>query len=289
MISAVWIRPRLVTDRWRKNAIGVLAVVHLSSAVAVAALVTSDPNPRYLTHVVPVGYAVLGVGIWALWRTVRLGRVRDRLVRIGLVTLVIIPTLIYSVSASSWRIDHPGASPDYWGAIAWAAENRSERDTTIMAMPPAAYFWFAETEFDQLLFLAGPVQSRRTERYIRPNQDNEPGDYWLGIAPIGSTVALCDTLRGTAGHAWIVVDRGRLNADWAFFGEFQVLITGSSEEHYRGHAGVMVRFVLPMSEWTNDALSVCTEDTRMLSQAEPGPPDQNARRNAAAGMITSSE
>ena len=126
----------------------------------------------------------------------------------------------------------------------------------ITAVPPSSYFWFSELRGD-LIFLAGPAESARVERYVRPNASGEPGDYWLGLPSITSVEGLCTTLREHAGNGWIIVDVGRLYSSWAFYGDFKVIIVGASKEELRGHNGVLVYAIRSAENWSDAAMSLC--------------------------------
>ncbi len=248
------------SERWRAQAIGMLVLVHWSIIFAVTLLVSSDPDPRYLNQVLAIGHILVGLAAWSLWRlaAAHLGMMR-RFIQIGVVVVVfILPSLFYAATAAAWRMDYPGGSPDYWTATAWASEHRNPGEVVITALPPSAYFWFSEKEYDDLYFLAGPAEGRRAQRYIKPDANGDPGDYWLGLQSIGSVEQLCTALQEHAGNASIVVDVGRLSAPWALKGVFERVIVGSTVEQYRGANGIVVLSIVPVTSWTPEARAECS-------------------------------
>jgi hypothetical protein len=244
--------------RWKMQTIGTLVLVHWSMIVAAALLVSTDPAPRYLNHVLPIGHILVALAAWKLWQLAspRTG-ISRWLVHISILVVLVFPALFHTATAASWRMEHSGGSPDYWEATAWTSENRAYDQVVITTLPSSAYFWFPKHQYDDLFFLAGPEEGRRAQRYIKPMSSGEPGDYWLGLQSIGSTEQLCSTLRDHAGNALIIVDMGRLSAPWALRGQFEQIIRGSALEQYRGHNGVVVMSVVPVEGWTPAARAEC--------------------------------
>jgi hypothetical protein len=257
VVYGAFIAPARSGPPWRRQAIAAVVVVHWSVIVA-AAFISADPEPRYLTQILPLGYLLVGLAVWwACQQSALRPRPAMRWLQIGAAILLMGTVLIHAASASAWRMSYPGGDPDYWNATRWAAEHRTSDQVVITALPPAAFTWFAEQGYDRLIFLAGHEESQRTERYIKPNTNGEPGDYWLGVPSIGSTGQLCGTLREHAGAALIVLDRVRLMALWSLGGEMEGIIRGSTVEEHRGINGVMVLSVVPLDRWTPDARSAC--------------------------------
>ncbi len=256
--AMIAIQAREGESSWRTSAIATLLLVHWSTIFAVAFLVTSDPEPRYLTQVLPLGYILIAVSLWSLWSlAARHNDVGKVAIRTCFVVAIMVPSLTYVGSAVSWRMDFLGGSPDYWEATAWAAEHRSGDQIVITALPPPAWFWFDESELNNVFFLAGPEGSPRSVRYIKTTAHGEPGDYWLGIAPIDSTGQLCVILEQHAGNALVIVDPGRLNASWAFGGPMATVIRGTTTEQFRGSSSVVVLSVSPTDEWTPESVTEC--------------------------------
>lgn len=245
-------------DRWRLQITGAIVLVHWTVIFAVTLFVSTDPDPRYLHQVLAIGYVIVGLALWSFWRQAFSYRAFARVVMQAGIVLIFIVPLVYQIpSAASWRMNESGGSPDYWEATAWAAQNREDEQIVITALPPSAYFWFSEDEFDQLVFLAGPADGQRAQRYIKSNSNGDPGDYWLGVSSIGSTQQLCTVLTDHAGNALIVVDTGRLSAPWALKGQFETIIRGSTSTIYQGTNGVMVVDVTSSDQWTQEAKAEC--------------------------------
>ena len=249
-------------DHWRAATAGTLLVTHWLIICTVVLFVfdyPGEPYPhRYLNQVLPLGYLLTGVAAWSLWRIAsRRNRLTRWLVSIGIVVVIAMPALANVTTAAAWRMEFPGGSADYWEASAWTADHIEPDQLVLTAMPPAAYFWFSSKQLEDTRFLAGPAGSLRPNLYIKPNMSGQPGDYWLGVPSIGSTEQLCTTLVEHAGGAWIIVDAGRLTLPWGFQGRMQAVITGSTEERYRGHRGIMALFVKPVDGWTAEARAEC--------------------------------
>ena len=246
------------SDHWRLQASGSILLVHWSMILVVMIVSSPGADPRYLTQVLPLGYVVLGLAAWRMWVVATQHHPLNRhILRMGTLGLLVIPALLYTSTASSWRIGDPGGNPGYWQATSWAAEHMSDDHVLLTAMPPAAYFWFPEQRLSSFYFLAGPAGSARTELFTKRDIKGNYVDYWLGITPINSEQRLCEVLRQHAGNAWIVVDVGRLHAPWAFKGRMRNIIVGASTEQYRGPNRIVVMFVDPVDAWRPDARSEC--------------------------------
>ncbi len=247
----------LFTERWKAEAVGIVAFVHWFVIVAVTLLVVSDFEPRYLTQILPLGYVLISFAVWLLWRLANdRSALTMRLVQSGIVLILVVPALLQTSTAANWRIDFPGASPDYWQATEWTSQRHVEGQAVITAMPPSTYFWFSEHR-DDLIFLGGPDESNRVARYVRINADGEAGDYWLGLPSVTSVQGLCSTLLEHAGNGWVIVDVGRLYSTWAFYGDFKTIIVGASKEEFRGPNGVLVYAIKPAENWSDEATSRC--------------------------------
>lgn len=246
-----------ITDQWKADAVSAVTFVHWFVIVAVTLLVVSDFEPRYLTQILPLGYAIISFAVWLLWQLAKeRSAMTARLVQAGIVLILVVPPLLQTTTAANWRLDYPGGSPDYWQATDWASQRHEEGQAVITAMPPSTYFWFSEDR-DDLIFLAGPDDSNRVKRYVRTNMNGEPGDYWLGLPSITSVEGLCSTLGEHAGNGWIIVDVGRLYSTWAFYGDFKTIIVGASSEELRGANGVLVYAIRSAENWSEDAKSRC--------------------------------
>ncbi|CAN5636796.1 hypothetical protein BH23CHL5_BH23CHL5_14580 [soil metagenome] len=243
---------------WRRLAVGSIVLVHWSVIVAVALLVTSDPAPRYLTLILPLGYMIItlaGLSLWTLaprsvsWLTA--------IIRIAVVVVFIVPGMLQAGTAASLRIHSPGGSPDYWNATKWASVHFDNDQTILTALPPSAHFWFSQPQLERLKFLAGPESSSRTSRYVVTDSRGAHVDYWLGLSSIRSTQELCIELQRIDGNGGIIADGHRLRAGWAFEGPFAEVIRGSSEIVFRGDNGVVVMSILPFENWSDAARTAC--------------------------------
>jgi hypothetical protein len=96
-----------------------------------------------------------------------------------------------------------------------------------------------------MLFLPGPWETRRTERYTRQIGDGEFLDYWAGVPAIVTTDDLCQTLLNDGDDLWLIIDNQRLGADWAYAGDMATVIRGLTYEQYSAPRGAVVRRVAP--------------------------------------------
>jgi hypothetical protein len=252
----------LVLARWRRSGAPrdrVIVTVLLAhwGIIAIAAIVLSaEPAGRYVTQVLALGSIVLTLACWVLWNSARRPETQ-RLARVAAIAIAIL-LIGQSVLNASWRIDYPGADPNYLATTQWTAQQLQPGQIVIIAVPPAAEFGFSTATLDNdMYFLAGPADGPRTRRYIKTMPDGEPGDYWLGLPPIASLITLCSVLKDHANNGWILVDRQRLRAKWAYRGDFNTVIQGSTERLYQTPRGTYVLFIRPTAEWTQEARTTC--------------------------------
>jgi hypothetical protein len=248
-------------------AIAAVLLVHWGSIGLVILLSAPSAGTRYLLHVLPLGYVLLGCAAWTIWW---LTRERDTtirwLIRVGMLLVLVAPAMIYGITGARWRIDFPGGNPAYWDATAWVSTEMEPGDVLITAMPPPAYFWFEPDQRGRLYFLAGPAGSERAEQYTKPASDGAPVDYWLGIPSITSEAALCDVLAGHAGSAWIVVDFARLDSPDMLGPTMKPIILGASEERHRAANGVLILHVEAQSAWSPEASAACEQESSEASR-----------------------
>jgi hypothetical protein len=240
----------------------VVVLIHWITILMVGVFVVYDPQPRYLVHILPLGYAILGVAAASLWRAAKEHAWMARgSIRLALAAIVIMPSLANAASAAGWRLGVAGHDADYWDITRWVGNHYEAGQYVITSLPPAAAFWFPQEVIEeQMYFLAGPDGRNRTERYSRIMEDGRRGDYWLGTPPISSIDALCRVLDAHAGNAWIIVDSARLEAPWAYKGEMADVINGSSSIRHKGDGRSLALFVKPVWRWDRDLTHACTED-----------------------------
>jgi len=248
-------------DAGRRTGGAVVVLIHWITILIVGVFVVNDPQPRYLVHILPLGYVILGVAAALLWRAAtwhaRMARVA---IRLALAAIVVLPSLANAASAANWRMGVAGHDADYWNITQWVGNRYEDGQYVITALPPAAAFWFPPEVVDErMYFLAGPEGRNRTRRYAKAMEDGTTGDYWLGMPPIGSTDALCQVLAEHAGNAWVIVDSARLGASWAYKGDMADVITGSTEVRHKGDGRSLALFVKPVRRWDRDLTRPCGE------------------------------
>ncbi|MGE3798753.1 MAG: hypothetical protein AB7G88_13045, partial [Thermomicrobiales bacterium] len=97
--------PHHFTNRWSEQTVGVVVFVHWFVILAVTLLVVSDFEPRYLTQVLPLGYILLSFAVWSLWDLAKVhSAMTARLMRMGVVLLLVLPALIQTSTATNWRL-----------------------------------------------------------------------------------------------------------------------------------------------------------------------------------------
>lgn len=259
----VWLRRQRGRDNWRSSAVIAMLVLHWMTVAEVAFMVDMDPDPRYLAHVLPLGYVILATGLGLLARHVvqsnwsEFPAVRPRLMHVGVAVsgvAIVTLTVAYLVAGAQWRVGYAGGNPDFWGATEWAAEHGDADALLLTALPPAAWFWFDPAD---AVFLAGPEGSNRVLRYTKQNREGETGDYWLGVPSVQSIGQLCSVLADPSRPVLVVVDRARLNAKWGFRGEMHDIVVGSASIEYTGVNGTLVMRALPVAEWSPEAVALC--------------------------------
>ncbi|CAA9557999.1 MAG: hypothetical protein AVDCRST_MAG87-1348 [uncultured Thermomicrobiales bacterium] len=247
-------------DDARSTAGVIVVLIHWITILIVGVFVVHDPQPRYLVHILPLGYVMLSVAAASLWQAAKAHVWLPRLsIRLALAAIVVLPSLAHSASAAGWRMGVAGHDADYWDITRWVGNHYEAGQYVITALPPAAAFWFPqEVVEEQMFFLAGPKGRNRTERYSRKMEDGRKGDYWLGTPPIDSIDALCQVLDAHAGNAWIIVDSARLEAQWAYKGEMADVINGSSAIRHQGDGRSLALSVKPVWRWDRDLTRACT-------------------------------
>jgi hypothetical protein len=124
----------------------------------------------------------------------------------------------------------------------------------IVALSPAPYLALGSA--DDLIFMPGPLEALRTQRYTRITAEGERIDYWAGAPTIVSTNELCTQLLNHP-DTWLIVDQQRLSAIWAYKGELNAVIRGLAYEAYHGPGDVIVLRVKPLPSRSANAERLC--------------------------------
>lgn len=229
--------PEAGRDPGRRRAVAALVLLYWGP-VLVVGLLTVSPKERYLLHVHLLGYvlvAAVAVGL-AEGGPATLGGWRRRVAAFGAAGFVPV-VLLGLVLGLTWRLRHPVVHPDHPTAMAYVAAHRAPGEPVIAALPAIAYLTLGSA--DDLLFLAGPEERPRAQRYTRRTGDGRLIDYWVGATSIVSPGQLCRTLREHP-DAWLVVDRHRLGAGWAYAGPMADAIDAATVRAFEAPGGALV-------------------------------------------------
>lgn len=253
---------RRQTRNLRRGVSAILAM-YWTPILLVTLFATADAQPRYLAHVIPLGSALVAIAAWAIARNAPgrgvFGPVSIRGIAAA---LIVLPSLVYVVQGTDWRLGYAGGDPDLMAAMTHVGRVHKPGQPVIVSLTPGAYFTMPNVIAEgDLYFLAGPEDQPRTSRYTKTTADGRVEDYWLGVDAITSTAALCDMLESHDGNAWMVVDSARLKASWAYVGPMADVIIGSSNVVETGANGAQVRRTVPSITWSAKARKTCGLDS----------------------------
>ena len=139
--------------------------------------------------------------------------------------------------------ENPVTGTDYLPAAEFIAARHELGQKILTALPPPAYLALDSTE--DLIFLSSPLDRKRAQRYTRFTTDGVYVDYWTGVDSVVDVRTLCSTLLNEP-DLWLLVDRSRLRADWAFAGSMTQVIEGMTYIRYEAEGGAMVRRLAPV-------------------------------------------
>ena len=160
----------------------------------------------------------------------------------------------YDVAGITDLHNDPVTGVDYLPVVKFVAERKLPGEKVLVALPPPAYLALGST--DDLIFLSSPIDRKRAQRYTRLTEDGGYVDYWTGVDSVVDTASLCQTLLSEPG-IWLLVDRPRLIADWAFQGTMATVIQGLTYVRYQVDGGAMVRRLSPVASRDPRAESIC--------------------------------
>jgi hypothetical protein len=158
--------------------------------------------------------------------------------------------------------ENPVTGTDYLPAAEFIAARHEPGQKILTALPPPAYLALNST--GDLIFLSSPLDRKRAQRYTRLTADGAYVDYWTGVDSVVDVRSLCGTLLNEP-NLWLLVDRSRLSADWAFEGPMAVVIEGLTYLRYEAEGGAMVRRLAPVPARDPAAEVIC--DTVLTSPA----------------------
>ncbi len=223
-------------DLERRQAISALLALYWVPVIAVGAF-TVSPKERYLLHVHLLGYVL--VAAVAIELLTRRPAERSGVGWLGRVAVYgFTPVAVASLLGGLvWRFEHPVVHPNHTAAFAYVVAHRAPGEPVIAALPAVAYLALGKS--DDLLFLAGPKDGSRAQRYIRPTAGGHLVDYWVGADAIVSPAQLRKTLVAHP-DTWVVVDEERLGASWAYAGAMADAIRATTATVYEAPGGALV-------------------------------------------------
>jgi hypothetical protein len=131
--------------------------------------------------------------------------------------------LLLELSGLNRMRANPRSGQDYFPAVEYVAARRLPGEPVLVAWPPPAYLALGSRE--DLIFVSGTLDRARARIYAQRAQNGEYLDYWIGVPSIVTTGQLCQKLL-ISPNLWLIVDRARLRADWAYEGEMADVMLG---------------------------------------------------------------
>lgn len=232
---------RTINDR--RVAVIVLLSFYWLPMVAVGVF-TVSPKERYLLNVHVLGYVFVALLIGVLVSSPS-SRARNWTSQLGGIGMSL--AIVLAISAGLvWRLDNPVVHPDYNVAMSYVADHHKSGEPVVVALPAVADLVMNETDRDDMRFLAGAQDRPRAQRYTRIVDDNLV-DYWVGVDSIVEAQQLQMLLLNNP-DAWIVVDQGRLSAEWAYAGEIRQVLRDLTYPVMRTPGGGLVLRALSADE-----------------------------------------
>jgi hypothetical protein len=209
----------------RTGAVVVLAIYWFP--MAAVGFFTSSPKERYVLNSHLLGYlfaAIIIVRVIHRWQDIRTETPGIPPVFAQVFSVAIVVTLI---SGATWRLQNSVVHPDHHAAMEYVTEHHAAGEPIISSLPAIAYLAVNEEDRDDLYFLAGEQDQSRARRYTRYTGDGVLIDYWVGADALVSSTRLQVFLQQHP-DAWIVVDRERLQAEWAYAGVVEDILREST-------------------------------------------------------------
>jgi hypothetical protein len=256
LIGAYLVRKPAPEDRKNRAAVGFLLAFYWIPMLLVA-IFTNEPQERYVIHFQAFGFLVVALAAQLLIE--RLPKVeaetiwQARLYRLSGLFLVAL-VFVHIGSGINYLRNNTVLDPDYIDASEYVAARKEPGEKVIVGLSPAPYL--ALDGADDLIFLPGPWYSLRALRYTRVTNEGKRIDYWAGAPAYVTTAELCGTLINEP-DTWMIIDKQRLNAAWAYGGEMAAVIRGLTYEAYRGPGDSYVMRVRPTPSRDARAERIC--------------------------------
>jgi hypothetical protein len=169
---------------------------------------------------------------------------------IALVSLVLLSEL---QSLNVLRAE-PVIGADYVEISEYVSARHRPGELVITALPAPVFLTLGSGA--DIVFLPSPLERERAQRYTRILEDGRFVDYWIGADSVVDVAGLCTTLLTSPG-VWLVLDKARLNADWAYKGPMAEVILGLTYLQYRGADDAQVRRLAPAPSRHPAAEQIC--------------------------------
>lgn len=216
-------------------------------------LFTSSPKERYVLNSHLLGYlfaAIIIVSVIYRRQDARAETTGIPPLFGQLFSVAIVMTLIFS---STWRLQNPVVHPDHHAAMQYVREHHVAGEPVIVALPAIGHLALDPDDRDDLYFLAGEQDQSRARRYTRYTGEGVLIDYWVGAPALVNSARLQVFLQRHP-DAWIVVDRERLHAEWAYAGVVEDVLRESTVPVATTAGGGLVLRPAQLPEADNDRL-----------------------------------
>jgi hypothetical protein len=256
LIGVYLVRKPNPEERKMRAAIAFLLAFYWVPILLVATL-TNEPQERYVIHLQAFGFLLIALGIQALVKylpSVEAETIWQARTFKWSGYFLLALMVIHLGSGINFLSDNNVLDPDYVDASEYVALRHKPGEKIITALSPAPYLALGSA--DDLIFMPGPLTVLRTQRYTRINGSGERIDYWAGAPAIVSTNELCHQLLDHP-DTWLIIDKQRLDAPWAYAGELKAVIRGLTYEAYRGPGDSLVMRVKPLPSRSSNAERLC--------------------------------
>lgn len=230
----------------------VVLVMYWFPIVAVG-LFASSPKERYVLNSHLLGYLLVAVVIMAAIASSRDVRRAAPGMHPFVAQALSVATVLTLALGVTWRLGNPVVHPDHHAAMDYVVRHHVPGEPVIVALPAIGYLALDEEDRDDLYFLAGEQDQSRARRYTRYTGEGQLVDYWVGVPALANSTRLQTFLRQNP-DAWIVVDRERLEEDWAYAGTVEAILRESTTPVATTAGGGLVLQPAQISEADNERL-----------------------------------
>ena len=214
--------------------------------------------------VLPIGYLATALAIWLMvpkWE-IQINRRRAWAAPPVVATgLLMLPILVFILQGARWQLDYETPDPDYFLGSSYVETVKQPGQFVLTPFPAVAWLEFDDTNRVDIVPLAGPKGGSRLGSETRDlswtGTNDYFIDYWTGKTAIGTNGQLCWYMLSAAPPPLMVIDTTRLEADWAFKGDFATVITQGTQVLSQGENGLQIRSPLPVDQWSLEAQTVC--------------------------------